>query len=140
MDPLGLHFDVLLTRWSGARLAWFTHFDPGDKKIEAIDRYANETKRVLGVLESHLGGGVKQTGGVEYLVGNRYTYVDFMFFPWNSVLDWFLFFPGAPGNVALDFANEFPKTFAWHQRMLARPAVAKTLKIWHEERAKGSLQ
>ena len=52
---------------------WFLFYHP-EKVSSAVERYRNETKRVLGVLESVLS---KQ----EWLVGGRLTVADIAFFP-----------------------------------------------------------
>lgn len=56
-----------------------------EKVPSAIDRYANEIKRVLGVLELHL-----STTKQSYLVGDTVSYADLMWVPWNSLLPWLL--------------------------------------------------
>lgn len=114
--------------------SWFQHFQPGEKQTLAIERYAKESKRILGVLELQLSGGVKKTGEREWLIGDKCSYADLLFVPWNNALGFI--FTGAPEDVKLDFEKEFPKVYAWHQRMLARPAVAKALKLQTDETAK----
>ena len=52
---------------------WFTLYHP-EKVPSAVDRYRNEARRVLGVLESVL---AKQ----EWLVGGRLTVADLSFIP-----------------------------------------------------------
>lgn len=74
----------------------------------AIDRYANEIKRVLGVLELHL-----STTKQPYLVGDTVSYADMMWVPWNSLLPWLL-------GHDFDFETTYPETFRWNERMTAR--------------------
>jgi glutathione S-transferase len=75
--------------------AWFQRFHP-EKVQSAVDRYNNEIRRVLGVLDSVLS---KQ----EYLVGGKVTIADLSFVPWNEGLSILL-----GGNF--DFDKEFPNT------------------------------
>lgn len=130
-----LHFQMSGQGPYMGQQTWFTHFQPGNKQTAAIERYAKETKRILGVLELQLSGGVKKTGEREWLVGNKCSYADLVFVPWNNMLGFI--HSGAPEGTSLDFEKEFPKTYAWHQRMVARPAVAKALKVQAGEIAKG---
>lgn len=99
--------------------AWFSVYHP-EKIPSAIERYRNEIKRVLGVLESVLS---KQ----EFLVDGKATVADFSFLPWNEGAAKFLL-------EGSQFEEEFPATAKWHKKLLERPAIAK---VW-EERAKVS--
>ncbi|SMR59289.1 unnamed protein product [Zymoseptoria tritici ST99CH_1A5] len=97
--------------------AWFTLYHP--EKLESCqERYGNEIKRVIGVIDLHL----KKTGN-EYLVGSKCTYADLAFVPWH----WLILFP--PHLMGEDFAaeweKEFPAAWAWNERLQARPSVAK---------------
>lgn len=99
--------------------AWFSVYHP-EKIPSAIERYRNEIKRVLGVLESTLS---KQ----EWLVGNKATVADFSFLTWNDIA----------ANLLLEnfrFEEEFPATAKWNKKLLERPAIAK---VW-EEKAKAA--
>ncbi|EKM49994.1 uncharacterized protein PHACADRAFT_213766 [Phanerochaete carnosa HHB-10118-sp] len=99
------------------QLAWFIVYHP-EKVQSALDRYTNEVRRVLGVLEGEL-------SKREWLVGNRPTVVDIAFFPWNEItVERFL--------ENFDFEKEFPVTAKWHKKILERPAVKKV----RDERAK----
>lgn len=90
-----------------------------------IDRYANEIRRVLGVIEYHL-----NKTGQQYLVGDKACFADLMFLPWNNV--------ALSGVMGEDFQKEwqdkFPKTWAWHERLMQRDAV----KTAFEKKAKAS--
>lgn len=77
----------------------------------AIDRYANEIERVLGVVELHL-----ESSGHQHLVGNKASYADLMWVPWNDLL----FFLMGP---EFDYKGKFPKTFDWNERLNARDGV-----------------
>jgi Glutathione S-transferase len=71
-------------------------------------RYSNEVHRLYGVLERRL-------EKHEYLAGD-YSIADMATAPWVS----------AWKAVGIDF-DEFPRTKAWHEAILARPAVKRAL-------------
>jgi len=93
--------------------AWFKLFHP-EKIASAIERYENEIKRVIGVLESVLS---KQ----EWLVGDRYTIADMSFITWHN------FAINVLVKDSFDCAKEAPHVDAWMKKMLERPAIQKTL-------------
>ena len=100
------------------QLGWFTKFHH-EKLPSAIDRYLKEVRRTIGVIDSHL---ARQ--GTPYLVGERATYADIMFLPWIRVL-----------RIAVPEFNKSQwedMTYyrAWVDRMYARPAIVKALKVW----------
>jgi len=105
------------------QLAWFSFFHPEKGIQSAIDRYANEVRRVLGVIDLHL-----TKTGKPYLVGDKITYADLMFFPWNSGLD---------RIVGPDFPKEWeekmPKAWEWHQKLTARESVKKMQELKAEK-------
>lgn len=81
-----------------------------------LERYANETKRLIGVLESRL-------QGREWMMGDIYTIADIAIFPWvRTVRDFYQ----AGDLVELDKA---PAVLDWLERCLARPASQKGLNI-----------
>jgi len=86
----------------------FSRYAP--ERIEyGINRYRNETRRLYGVLNTHL---EKSTSG--YLVGDRATIADFAHYGWISGAFW--------AGIDID---EFPHLKAWEARMAARPGVQK---------------
>lgn len=91
--------------------AWFSHFHD-EKLLSAETRYANEIRRVLGVINSHL-----KKQGTEYLVGDKCTYADLAWVTWDALLGWLV--------PDLDIAKEFPLFHAWHEKLMARPAVKR---------------
>lgn len=97
--------------------AWFTLYH-SEKVQSCLDRYGDEIKRVLGVIESHL----KKTGK-PYLVGDKCTYADLAFMPWH----WLIVYP--PHLMGEGFVEEFkknyPKTWEWDQKLNERPSVKK---------------
>ncbi|OCH84365.1 glutathione S-transferase [Obba rivulosa] len=99
---------------------WFQKFHP-EKFPSAVERYQKETYRVLGVLESVLS---KQ----EWLVGGKATIADIAFVPWNTcVVPQIL-----KGYNGFDFGKDFPAVFAWHEKIMARPAIKD---VWAQEQA-----
>lgn len=80
------------------------------------DRYANESKRLLGVLETRL-------AGRDWLMGSEYTIADVATLGWVRNL---VGFYGAGELVEYDKLERVP---AWLERGLARPAVQRGLEI-----------
>ena len=94
---------------------WFARFHP-EKIPSALDRYLNEIKRVMGVLD-------KALDGKEYLTGAKATYADLSFITWAQI-----------GGMAVaadgfDVKTEVPNYAAWLDRLLQRPAVKTALEI-----------
>lgn len=86
----------------------FTRYAP--EKIEyGINRYQNETRRLYGVLDTHLS---KSKSG--YLVGSKCTIADIAHWGWITAAGW----------AGVDI-EEFPHLKAWEERMLKRPAVER---------------
>jgi glutathione S-transferase len=92
--------------------AWFEMYHP-EKLPSAIERYGNEIKRVIGVIDEHL-----RRQGSEYLVGDRATYADIMWIPWFQAL----------GGIAPEIdTTQWEAYTAWYNRLVARPRVAAVL-------------
>lgn len=85
----------------------------------AIDRYSDEIIRVLGVLEAHL----TKTGN-PYLVGEKCSYVDLMFVPWNGLLGMLM-----GENFEEEFKTKFPMTHEWNSRLNERKGVKAMAKV-----------
>lgn len=104
----------------GPMFGQFGHFFKfaADKVTDTYptERYQNETKRLLGVLNQRL-------DGRDYIMGPDYTIADIATFPWVNVLGGFY-----GGGDALDL-DSYGNVTAYLQRCLSRPAVAKGLKI-----------
>ncbi|CAI6087231.1 unnamed protein product [Clonostachys chloroleuca] len=128
-----LHYDsmdkeILCKQWlifqvSGqgpyfGQCTWFTYLHP-EKLPSAIERYSKEVKRVLGVLDKVLGAEPNK----EWLVGDRITYADLAFVPWNDRLDVTL---GVPADKKFE---GFPNVKKWHERMIKRPSWIKAMKL-----------
>ena len=99
------------------QLGFFYKF--AGKEIEdkrPLDRYANESKRLMGVLEGRL-------KDRQWIMGDEYTIADIATFPWVRTLRDFY-----QADDVIGFAD-FPKTIEWLERCLARPASQKGLNI-----------
>ncbi|WP_136161718.1 glutathione S-transferase N-terminal domain-containing protein [Sphingomonas flavalba] len=81
-----------------------------------LERYVNETKRLLGVLETRL-------DGRDWIMGDAYTIADIATLGWVRNL---ITFYEARDLVAYDSLTHVP---AWLERGLARPAVQRGLTI-----------
>jgi len=81
-----------------------------------VERYRDEAKRLLGVLEERL-------KGREWIMGDEYTIADITTFPWVRGVDVFY-----GGREVLEFES-FPSVMAWLERALARPASQRGLSI-----------
>ncbi|MDL2402766.1 glutathione binding-like protein [Rhizobium mayense] len=81
-----------------------------------VERYRDESKRLLSVLESRL-------KGRQWIMGDEYTIADIATFPWVRGVDVFY-----GGREVLDFAS-FPSVMDWLERAIARPASQRGLNI-----------
>jgi GST-like protein len=103
----------------GPMFGQFGHFYrfAKEKLPYAIERYTNEARRILGVLETRLAEG-------NYLVDNEYTIADIATFPWVGCLDW-----GYNASEDLKLKEEFPRVMAWYSRCTERPASVRGAKV-----------
>jgi GST-like protein len=92
----------------------FAGKDIADKR--PLERYRDESKRLLGVLETRL-------AGRQWIMGEDYTIADISLLGWVRNL---VGFYGAGELVEYDKLREVP---AWLARALARPAVQRGLDI-----------
>ncbi|MEM9715471.1 MAG: glutathione binding-like protein [Pseudomonadota bacterium] len=83
----------------------------GQEEPFSIKRYTDETRRLLGVLNTRL-------EGRDWLAAGEYTIADMATYPWARAYPW--------ANVSV---NELPHLKAWFDRIDARPAVQKALTI-----------
>ncbi|WEW57792.1 glutathione S- transferase, nitrogen catabolite repression regulator [Emydomyces testavorans] len=90
---------------------WFQNYH-AEKVPSAIERYANEVRRVTGVLDEWL-------AERQFLVGDKCTFADLAFVPWQLLV---------PALSGLDMEKETPNVHRWIERMKSRPAVAKVMK------------
>ena len=99
------------------QLGYFNKFagkDIADKR--PLERYRDESKRLLGVLETRL-------EGRKWIMGEDYTIADISLLGWVRNL---IGFYGAGDLVGFDALKHVP---AWLERGLARPAVQRGLEI-----------
>lgn len=92
----------------------FAGRDIEDKR--PLERYAKESKRLVGVLETRL-------EGRQWIMGDEYTIADIAIFPWVRTLRDFY-----QADELIGF-EDFPRTVEWLDRCLARPASQKGLNI-----------
>ena len=96
----------------------FMNYAP--EKLEyAINRYANETRRLYGVLD-------KRLQGRDYVAGagkGEYSIADIAIWPWSR----------SHKNHQIDFA-EFPNVGRWFETIAARPAVQRGVQVLAAER------
>ena len=119
-----LHFQMSGQGPMFGQRMWFVHFHQEKDISSVLERYGNEVKRILGVLESHLRKqqqGRTDTGDDVWLVGSKCTYADLAFVPWDLLLLKRLFPEG------FDAEKKFPLFYRWHEKVTGRPAVAKCI-------------
>lgn len=87
----------------------FLKFNPG-KAPYAEERYANEAKRLYGVLDRRL-------ADVEYVAGD-YTVADMAIFPWCARFEW----------QQIDL-NEYKNVLRWYNALIERPAIQRGYKV-----------
>jgi GST-like protein len=98
----------------------FNNYAP-EKIPYAMERYANEVKRLHRVLE-------KRLSRAAYLAGDDYSIADIATYPW-------LRFPERRG---IDFA-EFPSVKRWFDAIDARPAVQRGVAVLAANQRKGAM-
>ncbi|HPF25831.1 MAG TPA: glutathione S-transferase N-terminal domain-containing protein [Steroidobacteraceae bacterium] len=76
-----------------------------------IERYSNEAKRILGVLD-------KRLGETQYLAGDGYTIADIATYPWTN---------SAERIPTLGTFDPWPNVARWRRVISARPAVHRGL-------------
>ncbi|KAI1809982.1 glutathione S-transferase II [Poronia punctata] len=94
---------------------WF-NVHHSERLPSAIERYNKEVRRVLGVLDVSL-------QGKQWLVGDKLTYVDLAFAPWNERVD---------ASIQCSPEDRFegtPNVQAWHERVTSRPSWEKAMRI-----------
>ncbi|KAI1440242.1 glutathione S-transferase [Annulohypoxylon stygium] len=101
-----LHFQMSLQGPFYHQAGWFNYLH-ADKVPSVQERFNNECKRQLGVLNGAL-------EGKEWLVGEKMTYADLSFVPWNDILHQCI------PMKAEDRFKDFPNVQAWHDRMASR--------------------
>lgn len=98
------------------QFAWFHLFHP-EKLPSAQSRYAKEILRVVGVLDRSL-------KGKEWLVGDKCTWADLAFLPWNMQIGFLM--QGWEGEEKWDIEN-FPEFKRWQDSMLEMEGVKRAM-------------
>ena len=90
----------------------------------ACERYNNEIKRVVGVLESHLSNRT-------WLVGDKCTYADLSFVMWNVQIGYIL-------KDAKDGWDDtkYPHFKRWHEAMMARDSMKHVMSVFMDKEVK----
>ncbi|CAG8258903.1 unnamed protein product [Penicillium salamii] len=111
---------------------WFKKFH-AEMIPSAVERYVNEAKRVTGVLDKWLGNQKEANsanlGDGPWLVGNKLSYADISFIPWQAAAHMAL------NDEGFD-ANEFPHAKDWFERMASRKEIKAVLDSSAEQMAK----
>ncbi|KOS36759.1 hypothetical protein ACN38_g12477 [Penicillium nordicum] len=120
-----LHFQMSGQGPYYGQLFWFKQ--PPTPESVAIKRYANEIRRVTGVLE-------KALEGRDWLVGDKCTYADLCMVPWQDLVP--MYYAEEVGDILRDF----PGVSAWMGRMKEREDVQKVLREKSEAMEKMAAQ
>jgi glutathione S-transferase len=103
-----LHFQASGQGPYYGQAAWFTRAHP-EHLPSVIERYGSEIRRVTGVLES-----VLKTR--EWLVGDKCTYADLCFLPWQR-------WASKYGTDGENLDKDFPHVAQWFKKLSDRPSV-----------------
>ena len=111
---------------------WFKKYH--DEKVpSAVERYVNEAKRVTGVLDKWLSkqkeANGENLGDGPWLVGNKLSYADIAFIPWQAAANM------AFGEDGFDVA-EFPHAKEWFERMTSKETIKAVLDSATEQMTK----
>lgn len=112
-----LHFQLSGQGPYYGQVSWFNHLH-AEKIPSAIERYANEVRRILGVLETGLS---KKPANAQWLVGDKMTFADMAFMPWNFRLSEVL---GLPWDEVWKGTSHVR---AWHERMVTLPSWTRCM-------------
>ncbi|KAI1737284.1 glutathione S-transferase [Xylaria scruposa] len=101
-----LHFQMSGQGPYYGQASWFKHLHP-EPIPSAIERYTAEVRRILSVLE-----GVLAAKESQWLVGDKMTFADLAFAPWNFRLSEVLVQPWD------EVWEGVPRVRAWHEKMV----------------------
>ncbi|KAH8429120.1 glutathione S-transferase family protein [Aspergillus melleus] len=110
-----LHFQMSGQGPYFGQCGWFNVLHP-ENLPSAIERYVNEVHRILGVLNTALEGRT-------WLVGDKCTFADLAFLPWNSRLNNTLLTPEGEDPLA-----PYPNVQAWQRRMESRESWQEAIR------------
>ncbi|KAH7024542.1 glutathione S-transferase [Microdochium trichocladiopsis] len=104
------------------QLGWFNWMHP-EKLPSASERYKNQTLRIMKLLDNAL---AESSGeGEKWLVGNKCSYADLAFVMYHVVVD----IQADVGEGEDSLLKQFTHLYAWNQRLLKRPSVAKVCQM-----------
>lgn len=96
---------------------WFRHLHP-EKIPSAVERYDNEIRRVLSVLEGVLAA---KAADAQWLVGDKMTFADLAFLPWDFRLAEVM-------QISWDEVwDGLPHVREWHERMAGLPSWKRAM-------------
>ncbi|KAI4594338.1 glutathione S- transferase, nitrogen catabolite repression regulator [Pestalotiopsis sp. 9143b] len=123
LEELQIPYEIISFRFDDIKRPPFIKLNPNGfnflhpQKIASVqNRFNDECERQLGVLDGVL-------EGKQWLVGDKMTYADLSFVPWNDI-----FHQCVPMYVE-DRFKEFPNVKAWHERMIARDSWVKLAEV-----------
>ncbi|KAL9073863.1 MAG: hypothetical protein Q9161_002695 [Pseudevernia consocians] len=120
-----LHFQASGQGPYYGQAAWFKKYHP-EPVPSAAERYVKEVNRVSGVLDGYLAGREREHGGAggggdgPWLVGDKLSYADIAFVPWQRAIGRVL------GKEEYD-EDDFPHLKEWLGRMTSRDSVKTVL-------------
>lgn len=102
---------------------WFKKYHP-EPVPSAVERYVKEVNRVTSVMEGHLKTQKEKYGTEEpWFVGNKFSYVDIAFAPWQQGMFLML-------DKEKEYDEEkYPLVHGWMERLRARPLVKEALDV-----------
>jgi glutathione S-transferase len=107
------------------QLVWFSKYH-AEKLPSAIERYIKEVNRVTGVLEGHLAEQKKKQGSGAgdgpWLVGNKLSYADLAFVPWQMGV-------GVTLQADQYSVDKYPHVKEWLGNMMKRENVKKAMEV-----------
>lgn len=109
-----------------------------EKLPSAVERYKNQTLRIMKVLDDALAASSNSSPSSshaeddKWLVGGKCSYADLSFVMYHVVID--LQTGGDGGEESM--MKQFKHLWAWNQRLLQRPSVAKVCQMREDLMAK----
>lgn len=94
-------------------------FHPNKNIPTVTEHFGKEVRRALAVIELHL-----SRTGQSYLVGEKCTFVDLMYIPFNVILSSVLL----GERFEEEWRSELPLCYAWHRRLMERETVKDALR------------
>lgn len=126
-DPVGRYICLQWLMFQmggvGPMFGQYNHFAnySVEKLPYAVERYANEVKRLHRVLD-------KRLSEAPFLAGRDYSIADIATFPWVR----------NPDRRGIDLA-EYPNVKRWHDAIAERPAVQRAVQVLSENQRRGAM-